>query len=521
MNNTENTKLFINPAGADDWVWRMENGVGAWVKEKGDKSYWYFVLWLCKRLNILKGDVSHRDFARLLVEECTGAVDKADTEDKIFHSMGKFKYKNNLKGYDKKEFIYTCIPTYVNELSALLTRDVVAAGGDDHFTLEGRMREHLAKKAAREDYARVCVHPIYNGKMATLSFVRYVSQRFMDENRPSSTTIYHCVDETLTEEAVEMYYGRFSDIGAKIFLASTHSFTVEVKNEADRHNIGLVLVNPLLEVTEECYEVPRAQMGQRSEVAQWKRMFVGWEEMTVPLLVYDDGRIDDSLSFVLYKYASFDKEKLFVAAPYLSDAEIERTALELVSDEVAEYVALLLKCGTADTPPQCAIDPYQLARKRGLTVTRGDTSPNMANIDLARRVVTLSDRLKPGAKQERFSLSHEIGHDEFHSYLTEKLGAGYTISPYTKQWLEHHAQHFASCLLMPAPVISLLYAIYWKKCFHSEDVRPIYIDVDYYHDPVFQRVVAPVARKMNVSLQAAYIRLKKMGFIHHCCEQSA
>jgi hypothetical protein len=66
---------------------------------------------------------------------------------------------------------------------------------------------------------------------------------------------------------------------------------------------------------------------------------------------------------------------------------------------------------------------------------------------------------------------------------------------------------------MPANVISLLYSIYWKKEFHGANAVPIRVKEDYYNDPVFQRVVGPVARKMKVSLQAAYIRLKKMGLI--------
>lgn len=39
------------------------------------------------------------------------------------------------------------------------------------------------------------------------------------------------------------------------------------------------------------------------------------------------------------------------------------------------------------------------------------------------------------------------------------------------------------------------------------------VQEDFYHDPIFQHVIGPVARKMNVSLQAAFIRLKKMGII--------
>jgi Zn-dependent peptidase ImmA (M78 family) len=127
--------------------------------------------------------------------------------------------------------------------------------------------------------------------------------------------------------------------------------------------------------------------------------------------------------------------------------------------------------------------------------------------------VTLSNRLKADDPSDRFSMAHEIGHKVFHGKVSEKLGDGqHHIVPDTKRWLEYHAQYFASCLLMPAPVISLLYAIYWKKEFKREKIGRLFVDKDYYNDPVFQRVVGPVARKMNVSLQAAYIRLKKMGY---------
>ena len=37
---------FNQPDEADKWVWRIENGVGEWVKDiKKNKSYWYVVMW--------------------------------------------------------------------------------------------------------------------------------------------------------------------------------------------------------------------------------------------------------------------------------------------------------------------------------------------------------------------------------------------------------------------------------------------------------------------------------------------
>ncbi len=70
------------------------------------------------------------------------------------------------------------------------------------------------------------------------------------------------------------------------------------------------------------------------------------------------------------------------------------------------------------------------------------------------------------------------------------------------------ADSFASCLLMPAPVVRLLFSIFakrelgttaWALPPHSCCVR--------------QRVIVPIAKKMNVSTEAMTLRLEKLGLI--------
>ena len=142
------------------------------------------------------------------------------------------------------------------------------------------------------------------------------------------------------------------------------------------------------------------------------------------------------------------------------------------------------------------------------------TGRSLGHIDIEHQSVTLSNQLDSNSPNGRFFMAHEIGHNHLHRRVSEKARDGiHSVVSNTKKWLEHHANYFASCLLMPANVVRLLYDIYWKKEFHNEKTSPIRVNKDYYHDPVFQRVVGPVARKMNVSLEAAYIRLKKMGLL--------
>lgn len=76
MFNKDNLNYFNQPNEADNWVWRIENGVGEWVNRQGEKgegnqSFWKLVLWVSQTyLRILNKDVTQRQFAQLLIEEC-------------------------------------------------------------------------------------------------------------------------------------------------------------------------------------------------------------------------------------------------------------------------------------------------------------------------------------------------------------------------------------------------------------------------------------------------------------------
>ena len=377
------------------------------------------------------------------------------------------------------------------------------------------MQEYLTMTTENDRLARVIVRPIYDGKTPSMVVERYVSQRFKDEQRPSHTTIFECIEGKVTEDNVDLIYGRYGSYkNTKIFIASEHPFAGDVKSEADRHGFGLILVNLQKRIDENCFILPRMLYCQESETEQWEHMLVGDARMTASILVYDNHRIDDSLSFISYKYLSCDKKNLFVAVPYLSNAEIEKEALHLIQPQVDSFVAQLQACKPQDKVPNCIVDPYLIADELGLSVKRGKTGRKLGHIDISQKIVTLSNRLKPDDPSDRYSMSHEIGHYVLHGKMCEKVQDGvHTIASRNRQWLEHHANYFASCLLMAGQVVRLLYDIYWKKEFKREKVEPLRLEADMYHDPKFQRVCGPVARKMNVSLQALSIRLETLGLL--------
>ena len=474
MINKENFKYFNQPNEADKWIWRIKNGVVDWV-EKNNKSFWYIVLWESKRMGVLCKDISRLDFAALIYQECKDSLPETYTKDTIFHNIEKFKYKRHLQEFDKQPDS-SFVRKYVKEVSELLTADIPISSTNEDFVLELCVEDYLKRYTVNESYTRIIRNPIYEGKTTTLAFENYVSKKFWDENRPSHRILFECVNESLTAEMVEILHGRFCSMtNTKLFVVSTHAFSGQVKKEADRHHIGLILVSPNHEITEDSFVLPRTPGSQNDEEVLWHMMLVGTNDMTKPILV---------------------------------------EAFRFVQPQADRYASVLSCCDLNDKVPVCEIDPYPIAIEMGLTMKRGKTGRSLGHIDIGHKSVTLSDQVDINSPNGRFFMAHEIGHNHFHRRVSEKAEDGiHSIVQNTKKWLEHHANYFASCLLMPANVVRQLYYIYWKKEFHSEKIRPIRVNKDYYHDPVFQRVVGPVARKMNVSLQAAYIRLKKMGLL--------
>ena len=412
MINKENFKYFNQPNEADKWIWRIKNGVVNWV-EKNKKSFWYIVLWESKRMGVLCKDISRLDFAALIYQECKDSLPETYTKDTIFHNIEKFKYKRHLQEFDKQPDS-SFVRKYVKEVSELLTADIPISSTNEDFVLELCVEDYLKRYTVNESYTRIIRNPIYEGKTTTLAFENYVSKKFWDENRPSHRILFECVNERLTAEMVEILHGRFCSMtNTKLFVVSTHAFSGQVKKEADRHH-----------------------------------------------------SIDDSLSFALYQFGSCNKENLFVAAPVLSDEEIEAEAFRFVQPQADRYASVLSCCDLNDKVPVCEIDPYPIAIEMGLTMKRGKTGRSLGHIDIGHKSVTLSDQVDINSPNGRFFMAHEIGHNHFHRRVSEKAEDGiHSIVQNTKKWLEHHANYFASCLLMPANVVRQLYYIYWKKEF--------------------------------------------------------
>ena len=118
-------------------------------------------------------------------------------------------------------------------------------------------------------------------------------------------------------------------------------------------------------------------------------------------------------------------------------------------------------------------------------------------------------------------MAHEYGHHKLHSdprfreFLERdaKLAGEACSDIWEKHWLEVQADYFASCMLIPREIVTLLYNLYWHKWFNRQEVEPMQVSSKPYWDKDFQNVVAPVARHMGVSLEALKIRLVNLGLL--------
>lgn len=522
MFNKDNLKYFNQPNEADNWVWRIENGVGDWVnrqgeKKKGDQSFWKLVLWVSQTyLRILNKDVTQKQFAQLLIEECPHALKEGTTKDKLFHNLEKFNYNSNLKKIeDDTELEMSIVRVWVGEVEVLLTKEVVKPV-ETGPTLEQRMKEYAENEMATGGYDQVCVRPKYNGTCVGLSVEQYVSKKFKDERQPSHVVVFEFVDEAVTECKVNELYGKFCTLSSlhskKLYIVSTHTYTKKTQDLAKAHGMGLVLVNLQYKVDEHCFVLPRSP--EHKDYFYYRKMLSGERTLTLPLIACDpyQNSIDGTILYFSMKdilsknHFCVNRSQEF-KAPILYNDEIEEIAMKHIKTQVDSFMNELQRCGDYGSVPECIIDPYQLAGSMGLSINKGFTGEETAFIDFDRKTITVSDKVQLNYHCARFGVAHDVGHYVLHSQdMVQAKKKGQTINPTEKGWLEHHANYFASCLLMPAPVVRLLFSIFAKRNMGTEAqlTRSCCVNAC---------VIVPVAQKMNVSIEAMTLRLEKLGLI--------
>lgn len=508
---------FADPAEANHWIWCVDKHVAHWVKGHS-KSYWEMVRFVGIRRGTLNPKLSRTAFAELLLKACPSWFSATDTPTSLKHSMDKFRYIRELDRFERLRD--TDLPkAYEKELNDLFDKptEPVESTATVMPTMESRLHDYLYKEVKHYKYAKVVERPTYCNFSSNFSLEQFVSKHFYDKGQPTQIYVYECIPNRVDEQTVTMLAGRYMyDRRIKLYIVSTNGYDKRVQARANERDVGLVRINPALSMDEECFILPRSESNSGSE-RSYSQMIESRQALPVPLLVADGDYWGTSL---LRRTSSTDSVAAVSSSfhvPLLTNVEIENMAYEMVREEATQY-ARQLRCVDyrSNNIPYFEINPYQIARKRGINYKWKQIKhkKQLASINLHRHEVTLSADVGRYSPRERFSMSHEVGHDKLHSHYGLIASQ---LDEKSRKLLERQANHFASCLLMPRELTCLMYEIYWKKEFGNKTVAPLPVVKDMrYSSHIFQKIIGPAARHLNVSMDALMWRLYDIGLVSFC-----
>lgn len=519
----EYIECFVQGRIDKDWVWRIENRVGPWVDQKGNSGYWDCVNIYSQYICILKKGLIRKDFAGLIVAIRPKGLKEGKTKEQLKNSMDQCPLSLKLDKIETYSEDSEC-RKIIKELKELFSAPIpVNIHEEINFTVKSRMKEYLEKRVATSQYTTFCNGKTYCGYTTTLSIEQYESKMFMNKNMPSSIFIIECIEEKVSDTIIYKMACNFNqNRKIKLVIAAQSGFDEQVKKAALSNDIRLIRVNPQYEITEKDILTPRMDCSDSVHGYEHK-MLSGIVPMTVPLVIQDGTFTTTSLSDFLKRNGIPVNNPGCAHAPKLTREFIEEIVSQIIKKDVDTYVYLLKRCGVNDKVPYCIIDPYQYAKRDKLKIIRSDLSKqrHLGHIDMKKKVVRLSNKLKERDPRDHFSMAHEYGHHKLHSHpkfrefleRDAELAAEASSDIWEKHWLEVQANVFASYMLMPCEIVELLYNLYWRKWFKSDKVKPLYVKARPYNDKNFQNVVGPIARHMGVSLKAMSIRLKEMGLL--------
>ena len=521
-------KCFVLKQIDKDWIWIIKHRIGPWVAKKGNSGLWDCVNVYSQYRGILNSGLIRKDFAALIVDIHPDGLSKGKTKEQLKGSMDHCTISiklNQIENYPKHDERWGI----VNELKKIFDAPVPDLYQETTTdTIESRIKEYFQKRIATDQYASLRYGETYCGYTTTLSIERYASEIFKSKKIPSSILVVECIDTKVSDDMISLMVGRYSsDSKIKLIIAASSGFDERIKKIATERNVCLIRVNPQYEVDENNILTPRMDGGSGVNSYEHK-MLSDKVPMTVPLVIQDGNYITTSLTDFLQRCNIPVNNPGCAHAPKLTRDFIEGVVSQIIMDDEEKYVTLLENCSMNDKIPYCIIDPYKYAREDKLTISRSDLSKQkqLGHIDWQKGEVRLSAQVEHGSPRDRFSMAHEYGHHKLHSHprfrefliLDAELESEAASDIWEKHWLEVQANVFASFMLMPRRIVSLLYNIYYRKWFKTDKVEPLYVTAPVYNDRVFQNVVGPVARHVGVSLDAMRIRLQDMGLMYDIIE---
>lgn len=529
--------MFTQPNVVEDWQKRMKAYIVPWVAKKG-KSYWDIVRFHGHWHGELK-ELSRPDFAKLIISVCKDVLDGTDTESSLKENMQKFVHKDCLRKRTKAErkqqspnieWHYELLPdahacrALIKELDNLFNLPLPQQEASNSHSIKDRLEDYLKLIVDEQRFAKVFSNPNYCGCTATLSVEQYVKQDFMDKRNPSHIIVYECTDERVDELKVREYVGRYcNDSRIKLYICSRHGFDIHTQKVAIDRNAGLMRIDPQYEITDDCYVVARSvELYAKSQM--YFETLRGERKMSTPFMVYDNIGITSSIADALSSHGIAIKPGLCIVAPRWTDDYIERRAMEFVQLKVNDFIEKIHNYYATRELPSFNVDPKQLLIDAGYKVEEDNLSSTgqLAVIDFKSKKVSIDFSQNSNIQRKRYSLAHEFGHATLHSNINisafgdtdQTLSTSPITSGYETKWLEHHANHFAACLLMPKDVVGYLYSFYCQKRFGREVIHPITLGDQLCQQQDFYQITNPIAKNLNVSIYALKWRMVKLGFLN-------
>ena len=509
MDNIIASDFFARPMEMDNWKWAMENHIGLWVEAKG-KSFWEVVRHVSISRGVLK-DISRENFGKVVLKLCPSLFTSSVTPLSLKYDMDKFRYNRDYSNYDKLPDAHI-LRKLEAEVHALLDMKQDHEPATSVPTIESRLGDYLYELKEKYVNIRIKERPTYCNCTATFSMEQYMSRAFYNLEKPSQIMVFECVNDKVNSTTVAQLAGQYMpERKIKLFIVSNCGFDTKTYSMAETREVGLIKIDPKQPMDDSCFVLWRS--GDSTEqIHSFELMLEGKVPMSVPMIIVDGNKRFTSFTRMLIRYGFLTAEPEFRQIHTYTHDEIEHIAYSMVKDDTDNYVALLkdFDYNRRDVP-YLEINPYQIARKRGIKIRR-EKSHNLAKFNVRKHEVTLNKRIRPYSERERFSMGHEIGHDELHV----KCGYDNSInfSRDERVLMESEANYFASCLLMPREPTRLMYEIYWKKEFHDDNVKPLTVNKDLrYKSSLFQRIIGPASRHLNVSMDALMYRLHDMGMV--------
>lgn len=559
--NIELAGHFISEDLAGEWISAITGHIAHWIyEEKHDKSLWELVRHVSKDRFIASKNkkLPRRLFAEMVFTFCREALTKDETVSKIQSSMEHYEYATQLSA-----------DTIPYEAKVLI--DVISGFFDGGTKNNPEVIQSPTLASRLEDYIRGVVYdsteyaPFYqirinhdygNDVMPTLAIEEYQNQKFLNLNKPSSIVAYKCIDSELDKKTLNDYFVTYRENKnlKKLYIVGRYHLKSDVYQRAEDIGVGYVYINPNREMTPDSYELPRS-IGDYYSTNRYVDMVLGNIPMQQALIVCNGRQVTTSLADSLHTLGVAIKKSLELKAPILSFKDIEAMADELTKTYVDDRMTSIRKIyGRLDghlyeignklvnvrkeghsyverVPfrrwSDFSIDPFLLAQEEGLNYAYQDLPNNLlGRFDLMEGKIVLSSEGLSNFDRLRFTMAHEYGHYKLHKTLLQEQNVHsfgdtqdtitemITIRDNERKWFERQANHFASCLLMPANLVGILFS-----ALHKEFVQYIYGDKlgpIYYNEnqpetySTFNTIVSGMAEMLNVSKTAMKLRLERL-----------